>query len=184
MKTLKTILPIALLLFAVITIGPSCGGDLSENPKPTPDNCTEKGLYYTVDDGQEVYVAQTINVPNVVFSHNTSNNTGLFLMANQSIGNNPFIFQSSATDINQASLQTLDDLAIVEGSNLEIFSLWSSNTDLEPDVVNINFKCTKFENELNGKVQYTFNGNYTSETVTHHIEGRLCLTIDEIRGSL
>lgn len=177
MKLLKKTLPITLLILSILFIGSSCDGN-DNNNEPEVQACDQSGLYYQLDGGNEVYLPQTTDNVNIVFlDQNTGNSTGDFLMVHELP--NGYLFQSSATDIGQMSSQpalSALDLANNEQSKLDILNLWSNT-----DTVTITFKCTQMETQVNGNVQYTFEGDYTSAGTQHHITGKLCVKIDEIR---
>lgn len=164
---MKNIFPVILLAISILLIGNSCNenNDDSQNKY----SCDTEGLYYTVDDGQEVFLASTHDDVNTNFLENNNS----FLMVHQLA--NGFLFQSRATTIGQTSTQ---DVNVSNGtSKLDIFSLWSNT-----DAVNINYTCQRNDAQINGTVYYTFTGNYTdSQNNTHTIEGYLCILLDEIR---
>ncbi len=175
MKTLKHILPITLLIISILFIGSSCNGD-DNNDEPGIQPCDQLGLHYELDGAAEIYLPQTTDNINIVYlDRNTGNTTGDFLMVHQ-LGNG-YVFQSSATDVDQTSSQSdASDLANNEGAKLDIATLWSNT-----DTVTIDFKCTQMQTQVGGNVQYIFEGDYTSAGTQHHIKGKLCVKIDEIR---
>ncbi len=169
-KHLKFFIPVAI---AFLTMGSMC----QPEPEPEPGNeysCDASGLYYRVDNGQEVFLPQGTGAALMVYYEHRSQSPGNFLMVHQ-LGNG-YIFQSSATDVNQTSAQvSMPD--ITEGSKLDIVSLWNNQSP-----VSLQFVCKRLDDQQGGRVYYEFSGTFDDDqSVQHTIEGHLCVKIDEIR---
>jgi len=168
MKILKKILPIILLSVAITLIGTSCNDDGNNDNKKY--SCDNEGLYYTLDGGSEVYLPSTYSGGATNFYTQSTSSLTVHQMPNG------YLFQSSATDIDQVSGHNID-VTSSPSSKLDIFSLWSNT-----DTVNITYTCKRLDQQINGTAYYTFTGTYTdSQNNTHTIEGYLCVKLDEIR---
>lgn len=169
-KHLRTFIPVAI---AFLTMSIMCGG--GNDPEPGNEyTCDTPGLYYRVDNGQEVFLPQGDGAALLVYYEHRSQDPGNFLMVHQL--SNGYIFQSSATDVPQTSYQ-VSTPDITEGSKLDIVSLWNNQSP-----VSIEFKCRRLDDQQGGQVYYDFNGTFDdTQGVQHNIEGHLCVKIDEIR---
>jgi len=162
MKALKYI-----LLFAILFS--SCNND-DDNIVET---CTNHGLFYTLDTNTEVYLPQGgTNVSDTVYTESNTG-TGDSVIVHELA--NGFIFQSSATDINQTSMYN------TELSTLEVSQLYINGVLSNPQSSNITFTCLVNDGVVGGTIRYSFSGTFTSDTnVQHTIEGQVCALIETL----
>ncbi|WP_397363107.1 hypothetical protein [Olleya sp. R77988] len=156
-------------LIVVLVLFTSCNND-DDN---TVETCTNHGLFYTLDTNAEVYLPQggTNSSATVYTQSNTGTEDSVIV---HELENN-FLFQSSATDLNQTSMFD-SDIASSEASHLFINNVLSS-----PIATDITFSCIVNDAVVGGTIRYVFSGTFTSSTnVQHTIEGQVCAIIETL----
>jgi hypothetical protein len=163
---LNKILSILFFVFIISSVNIGCDGNDNEPELP---KCTQQGLHYRIDGGQEIFLPSNNQGININYLEN-----GNYLMVHQ-LGNG-FIFQSNETDVGQTSTHN-NDLTIAGSSKLDIPNLWSNT-----DTVNITYRCDELNSQVDGDVYYSFSGTFQSGTDPQkEIEGYICVKIHEIR---
>jgi len=154
------------LLLILLTGSWSCNND----DDGTIETCTNHGLFYTLDTNTEVYIAQGgTNTSSTVYTQ-LNTGTGDSVMIHELA--NGFIFQSSATDLNQTSVYN------TELSTLEVSQLFINGVLSNPQNSNITFTCLVNDTIVGGTIRYSFSGTFTSDTnVQHTINGQVCALI-------
>lgn len=157
-----------ILIFVALLLLISCNND-DDN---TIDTCTDYGLFYTLDSGTEVYLPQGGHSLSTTVYTQSSTGLGDVVLVHE-LGNG-YLFQSSATTINQTS-QYNSDVNNVEGSQLVIGNILSA-----PNPVDINFVCLVNDGVVGGTIRYSFSGTYTENSTNHTISGQVCAIIDSL----
>jgi len=155
-----------ILILIILTSSLSCNND----DDGAIETCTAHGLFYTLDTNPEVYMPQGgTDASNTVFTQfNTG--TGDSVIVHEIA--NGFLFQSSATDVNQTSTYS------TELSTLEVSQLFISGVISSPQSSNITFTCLVNDAVVGGTIRYSFTGSFTSDSnVQHTISGEVCALI-------
>lgn len=162
-KRTLSLIVLSLLIFS------SCNNNDDDN---TIETCSQHGLFYTLDSGSEVYLPQGGNSSSNTIYTQSSTNPGDVVLVHE-LGNG-YLFQSSATTINQTSIYS-STVNTEEGSQLVIGNILSS-----PNPVDLNFVCLVNDGVVGGTIRYTFSGTFTENNTNHTISGQICAIIDSL----